>query len=320
MEKTERGVSPATGKKKKKKKKKGWVINLVLVLILLIGAGIMAYPTFSDWWNSFHQTRAIASYINAVENTDTAVLEQMLADARAYNERLAVRGNHFTLSDEERLEYESLLDLTGSGVIGYINIESIGVYLPFYHGTDEAVLQVAIGHLEGTSLPVGGPDTHAVLSGHRGLPSAKLFSDLDQIEKGNIFTVTVLNQLMTYEVDQIHVVLPDNTEDLNIAPGEDYCTLITCTPYGVNTHRLLIRGHRIPNLHGDAIVAMDAILFPKYITVPAVGIPMLFMFLAAMLIRYRRRTSFAGKSEGAGPATAVLTGRNKKMTRKKERK
>ena len=275
--------------KPKKKKKKVRKSTVLLVFIVLLGAAIMAYPTFSDWWNSFHQTRAIASYVEAVENADEEQLNAMIQAAREYNQRLLTKSDRYKLSEEERIEYESLLNLSDNGVIGYIQIPAIRVNLPFYHGTDEAVLQVAIGHLEGTSLPVGGESTHAVLSGHRGLPSARLFTSLDKMQKGDVFTITVLNQTLTYEVDQIHVVLPQEMEDLDIFPGQDYCTLLTCTPYGINTHRLLVRGHWIPNLAASPDVLEDAVRIPVYIVLPAVGIPLMFLFLMGMLLYYRRR-------------------------------
>ena len=273
----------------KKKKRRSAIVNVFLVLILLLGLGIMAYPTFSDWWNSFHQSRAIASYANTVETIDTEKIDRMLEAAHAYNARIPERSNPFVLTDEELAEYESLLDIAGSGVMGYIQINSIGVNLPVYHGTDEAVLQIAIGHIDWTSLPVGGESTHAVVSGHRGLPSAKLFTDLDKLTEGDTFTVTVMKQSLTYEVDQIRIVLPQETQDLMIEPGEDYVTLVTCTPYGINSHRMLVRGHRIfpEEVRPTIVVLPDAIRIPNYIAIPAVGIPLLFLFLLGMIVYYR---------------------------------
>jgi sortase A len=284
-----------------KKKKNGWVSTVILLVILLAGVGVMLYPTISDWWNSVHQSRAIAVYNTFVEQTDNETIEAMLQSAREYNQRLPMKSDRFRMSDEEIEEYESLLDLSGTGVMGYIQIPRIGVNLPVYHGTDEEVLQIAIGHIEGSSLPVGGETTHAVLSGHRGLPSAKLFTDLDKMEEGDIFTLTVLNQILTYQVDQISVVLPSDVSELSIVPGMDYCTLVTCTPYGINTHRLLVRGHRIENIESDeALILPEAILIPAYIVVSAVGIPLLFLFLAGMLLCYRRRRPrhAEGRSKG----------------------
>ncbi len=279
------------GKKdgKKKKKKRGPSIStIILVVIMLAGVGILSYPTVSDWWNSMHATRAIAGYNEAVENLSGDEREAMLEEARAYNESLA-NGVRFTLSDEEYARYEQTLDVSGTGIMGYIQIPAINVNLPIYHSVEESVLQIAVGHIPGSSLPIGGERTHAVLSGHRGLPSAKLFSDLDQIVEGDIFTVTVLDQTVTYLVDQIRIVLPEEVDDMAIEEGKDYCTLVTCTPYGINTHRMLVRGHRIENLAGEVVVSAEAVRIPNYIVIPAVGIPLLFLLLMLMLIYHRRR-------------------------------
>ena len=279
------------------KKKRGRWITVLLIVILLAGFGIMFYPTFSNWWNQFHQSRAIANYVAAVEEMDEEVLAQMIADAEAYNERLLSMPNRYLPTDEEVAEYESLLDLTGSGVMGYVQINKIGVNLPIYHGLDESVLQIAIGHIPGTSLPVGGTSTHAVISGHRGLPSARLFTDLDKLEEGDTFTITVLDRVVTYEVDQIRIVEPSDLSNLNIMAGKDYVTLVTCTPYGINTHRLLVRGHRIANIEGETVVLADAVQIPRYIAVPAVGVPLLLAFLIVLVIRFRRRSALPNEEE-----------------------
>ena len=220
--------------------------TIVLVILLLIGLSLLLYPTVSDYWNSFHQTRAIATYAENVAALDNASYDAIWDAARQYNRNLCSRSNSFLLSEEQKAEYESLLDISGQGVMGYIEIPEIDVSLPIYHGTEDPVLQVAVGHLEWTSLPVGGESTHCVLSGHRGLPSAKLFTNLDKLREGDTFLLRVLDEILTYEVDQILIVEPQDTAALEIAEGEDYCTLVTCTPYGINTHRLLVRGSRIP--------------------------------------------------------------------------
>lgn len=261
--------------------------TLIIMGVLLVGVGIISYPTFSDWWNQYHQTRAISAYVAAVEEIDQETIDAMLKQARRYNWRLRKNGNRFNMTDKQRKRYRSILDITGTGVMGYIQIGSINVNLPIYHGVEESVLQVAIGHIEGSSLPVGGKYTHAAVSGHRGLPSARLFTDLDKLSEGDTFTVTVLTQTITYEVDQIRVVEPDDMSDLNLVKGKDYMTLITCTPYGINTHRLLVRGHRIDNIEGTLVVPAEAMQIPNYIAVPAVGIPMLFAYLVGSLIYYR---------------------------------
>ncbi len=276
-----------------KKKKSGALVNAILFLIMLIGAGIIAYPTFSDWWNSFHQTRAIAGYVEQVASMDQEVFDKMWEDAVGYNLQLPYNANRLLLSDEEKQVYNSILDVTGTGIMGYIDIPKIDISLPIYHGTDEAVLQIAIGHIEGTSFPVGGPGTHSVLSGHRGLPSAKLFSDIDQLVEGDRFLIQVLDRTLTYEVDQIRIVLPAELQDLEIVEGEDYCTLVTCTPYGVNTHRLLVRGHRVETEQEEAHVVADAMKFEPVLVAPLVAAPILLLLLLLLLLstsgRKRRR-------------------------------
>ena len=224
------------------------VITLLLVAVMLVGAGLISYPTFADWVNSRNQSRVVTSYIDAVNKIDPAEYERILESAEAYNRNLAENGVKFVWTDEERAEYGKQLSLEGSDVMGYITIDKIGVRLPIHHGTEESVLQTAIGHLEWSSLPVGGESSHCIVSGHRGLPSARLFTDIDKMQEGDIFTLSVLDRTFTYQVDQISTVLPYELENLQIEPGKDYCTLVTCTPYGINTHRLLVRGVRIPNL------------------------------------------------------------------------
>ena len=273
----------AKGKKGKKKKKKFSITNIILVAILLVGLGIIAYPTFSDWWNSFHQSRAIAGYVQKVAEMDEKDIDKMWSEAEEYNRKLLSKPNRFDMSKEEEKEYSKILDVTGTGIMGYIDIPKINVSLPIYHGTNEAVLQIAIGHIEGTSLPIGGIGTHSVLSGHRGLPSAKLFSDIDQMEAGDRFIIQVLDRTMTYEVDQIRIVLPDELQDLAIDERQDLMTLVTCTPYGVNTHRLLVRGHRVPNDDDGVRVVADAMQFEPVIIAPLVAAPMLLILLILML-------------------------------------
>ncbi len=273
---------------KKKKKKRVSFSTILLVVIMLAGLGVFLYPSISDWWNSMHATQAIAGYVDAVKDLSKKEKANMLKAAKKYNDSRP-NGVNFNLSEAELAEYNSLLDITGTGIMGYIQIPSIGVNLPIYHTVDEGILQIAVGHIPGSSFPVGGKRTHAVLSGHRGLPSAKLFSDLDQLKEGDIFTVTVLDRVVTYQADQIRIVLPEETDELAIVDGKDYCTLSTCTPYGINTHRILLRGHRIKNINGDIAITSEATRIPNYIVIPAVGIPILFLMLVIMLIYYRRR-------------------------------
>lgn len=259
-------------------------VTLILFGVLFLGIGLIAYPTFADYWNSFHQTRAVASYAEKVADMNAEDYEKILDSAREYNQRLARRGIQWVLSDEQREEYIKQLDISGTGVMGYIKIPKIDVMLPVYHGTDEAVLQISIGHLEQSSLPVGGETSHCMMSGHRGLPSARLFTDLDKLKEGDTFTMTILNETLTYEVDHIWIVEPSDLSHLVLEDGKDYCTLITCTPYGINSHRLLVRAHRIENINGDAMVVADAIqIRPVYIA-PFLAIPILILLLIYVLI------------------------------------
>ncbi len=233
--------------------------TIILVFILLVGLSFLLYPTVSDYWNSFHQSEAIAGYVDKVNNLTQQENDWMLADAKAYNDSLAKNSlPDLNLTAEERTSYNQILDVSDTGIMAYVDIPKIKTTMPIYHGTDAEILQVAIGHIPGTSLPIGGKGTHAVISGHRGLPSAKLFTDLDQLVEGDIFYIQVLDQTLTYEVDQILTVTPDDVSPLTIDPDQDYVTLVTCTPYGVNSHRLLVRGHRIANEAKEARVTAEA--------------------------------------------------------------
>ena len=269
------------------------LITVILVLILLTGLSLLLYPTVSDYWNSLHQSRAIATYSEAVAEIDDNNYEMLWEEAKEYNERLKEKKNRLYLNDEERKEYESLIDVSGNGIIGYIEIPKISVALPIYHGTDEGVLQIAIGHIEGSSLPVGGAGTHCVLSGHRGLPSAKLFTNLDELVIGDEFVIRVLDETLTYEVDQIRIVEPGDLSDLEIEEGKDLCTLVTCTPYGINTHRLLVRGHRVENKkEAKSIrVTADAIQIDPQLVAPVAAVPMLLILLIWLLVHSRNRKS-----------------------------
>ena len=265
--------------------------TIVLLFILLIGLSLFLYPTVSDYWNSFHQTKAITTYTESVAALDNASYDAIWDAARQYNRNLLNRSNSFRLSEEQKAEYESLLDISGQGVMGYIEIPKIDVSLPIYHGTEDPVLQVAVGHLEWTSLPVGGESTHCVLSGHRGLPSAKLFTNLDKLREGDTFLLRVLDEILTYEVDQILIVEPQDTAALEIVEGQDYCTLVTCTPYGINTHRLLVRGHRTDNIEEVKTVRVtaDAVQLEPMLVAPVVAIPMLLILLILLLLPRRRK-------------------------------
>lgn len=270
---------------------KNFISKLFLYLILIIGLSLLLYPTFADWWNSFHSSRAIANYSEQVANLDEDKYDALWNAAWEYNQSLLNRSNSFVLTNEQETEYNQLLNISGNGIMGYIEIPSLKVVLPIYHGTDEGVLQVAIGHLQWSSLPIGGKSSHCVISGHRGLPSARLFTDLDQMVEGDLFLLRVLDEVLTYEVDQIRIVEPYQIQELLISEGEDLCTLVTCTPYGINSHRLLVRGHRIENLEAERTVRItaDAIQIEPMLVAPVIAAPMLLVLLIMLIIPKKRR-------------------------------
>ena len=271
-------------------KKKSNRSTLILIAVFLVGLSLLLYPSISNYWNSFHATRAIASYSESVQALDEGQYDQMLADARAYNQALLALPNRYHMTEAQRAEYEAVLDISGTGIMGYIEIPSLRVSLPVYHGVEDSVLQIAVGHIEGSSLPVGGPSTHCVVSGHRGLPSAKLFTDLDELVEGDIFLFRVLDEVITYEVDTILIVEPEDVSALEIVEGEDRCTLVTCTPYGINSHRLLVQGHRIENLPDQFIhVTAEAVPIDPILVAPLVAVPVLLILFAAVMIKYRKK-------------------------------
>lgn len=269
---------------------KGKKSTIVLIFIFAIGLSLLLYPSVSNYWNSFRESRALAGYVGAVAQLDDKEYEAILSDARGYNEALMDRPNRFNEVDErEHEQYMKLLSVNDDGIMGYVVIKKINVSLPIYHTTSDAVLQHGIGHLEGSSLPVGGYGTHAVISGHRGLPSARLFTDLDQLEVGDTFILNILEETLTYEVDQIRIVLPEDTEELAIDPAKDYCTLFTCTPYGINSHRMLIRGHRVEN-EADALrIQSDALKMDTVLVAAFLAIPLLLIALFIMLFQPKKK-------------------------------
>lgn len=261
----------------------------LLIIIFIIGLSLLLYPSVSNYWNSFTQTRAVATYQKEVANLDNKTYKKILKEAKHYNKTLRTNGNRFTPTEEEHKRYMEMLNVSGYEMMGYIEIKSIRCNIPIYHGTEDSILQVGAGHIEGSSLPVGGKSTHCVLSGHRGLPSAKLFSDLDKLVEGDTFVIHVLDEMLTYEVDQILTVKPEEVESLEITPGQDYCTLVTCTPYGVNSHRLLVRGHRIENEFDDSRVTADALQIEPELVAPFVAIPMIIILFIGVLIKTRKK-------------------------------
>lgn len=256
--------------------KKGKVSKstIFLMIMLLVGFSVMLYPTFSNWWNSHTQSKAIANYEQALSDVSETDYSEILEKAYEYNEKLSKIYSPF--ENYNQVEgYDDILDITGTGIIGYISIPTIKVELAIYHGTSEGILNIAAGHLQGSSLPVGGKNTHAVISAHRGLPSAKLFSDLDKLYVGDTFTITVLGEVLTYEVEEILIIEPNEVDKLSIIPNGDYVTLMTCTPYGINTHRLLIRSHRIDTIYkNDVKVVADAVQVDPMLVVPVISLPL----------------------------------------------
>lgn len=272
------------------KKKTGIISTVVLILILLVGLSVMLYPTVSDWWNSRVQSRAIANYDQIIQNIDPHRYDQIWADANDYNQKLANFYSPFSNPDEIG-DYDNILDISGTGIMGYITIPVIKVELPIYHGTSAEVLNIAAGHLEGSSFPIGGKNTHAVISAHRGLPSARLFTDLDQLVEGDTFTITILDQIFTYEVEEILTVLPSEMDKLAIIPDGDYVTLMTCTPYGINTHRLLIRSHRVDTVYAKTVkISADAVQVDPMLVIPVIGLILLIFLIIFWSVSGKRKT------------------------------
>ena len=263
-------------------------VGILLTLGFLVGICILLYPAFSDYWNSKTQSRAISDYEAVLDNLSADAYAALFDQAHAYNR--ALYETEFPLADFDQVEgYDESLSVTDNDMIGYLKIDRIGLELPIYHGTSDEVLNVGVGHLEGSSLPVGGTNTHSVMSAHRGLPSSKLFTDLDRLELGDSFQIVVLDQVLTYQVDQIKVIKPEIIEDLQIIEGGDYCTLFTCTPYGINTHRLLVRGIRIETIQEKPAlyVANEGYRIEPLLVTPAVAAPMLLVLLIHLLVKYR---------------------------------
>ena len=277
-------------------------MTLLIVVVFVAGLSFLLYPTVSNLWNQAHQSRAIATYTEQVEKLDDSSNKEMLKAARKYNKELLKKADHWKLSKKDKKKYESLLDVSGTGIMGYIEIPQIDCSLPVYHGTDEGALQIAIGHLEGSSLPVGGANTHAVISAHRGLPSASLFTDLDQMKVGDHFLLHVLDETLCYEVDKISVVKPEDTSALAVEDGQDLVTLLTCTPYGVNTERLLVRGHRVPYVEEEVkeekTVLSGSSLHTNYLLWVFVGLSVTALFVFVLYLKetkLKRRANKGGK-------------------------
>ena len=302
MKRRDKGEELTEKRVTEKKKEKSWLrrnlSTIIVSLMMIVGIGLLVYPSLADYWNSFHQTRAIMSYTEDVAKMDRSELDAIIASAKEYNHKIALNGIEWKLKDNDLEKYNRELNFSGYGNMGYITIDKIKVNLPIYHGTSESVLQTSVGHIEGSSLPVGAlsydyeemmvtdeeDGSHCVLSAHRGLPSARLFTDLDKLVEGDIFTLNILGETFTYQVDQIRIVEPTDLSELAVEKGQDYCTLVTCTPYGINTHRLLVRGHRVANPQGDVTVVADAMLIESIYVAPFIGIPIILMLVIIVFI------------------------------------
>ncbi len=296
------------------------IFDIIRILVLLVALSVLLYPTVSNYLYEKNSSRVVSRYDEEVVKLSREEKEEMLAAARQYNgkmlENIELLDPFSPVKDEMDAYYASLLNVDGDGMMGYVRIPRINVELPIYHGTSENVLQSGVGHFEGTSLPVGGESTHTVLTGHRGLPSKMLFTDLDELEKGDIFYIKVLGENLAYEVDQILTVLPEETEELSIIPGEDYATLVTCTPYAINTHRLLIRGHRIPYEEAVAREA-DAVSHGLKIPFEVRVLLIAFLVLAVLFIVWmvvRNRNTRGQKDQDTG------RNRRKKVQRKRRKR
>ena len=275
-------------------RKKNNFSTVILIVILVAGLSLLLYPTVSNWWNSTVSSYAVTKYQQQLATIDQERYNKLWQEAIDYNQSLVERSNRFKLTAEQQLKYDSLLNIGGDGMMGYIEIPSQKISLPVYHGTDEVILQTAIGHLDWTSLPTGGVNTHCVLSGHRGLPSARLFTDLDKVQLGEVIVLHILDEVLTYEVDQILIVFPEEAEELMIQDGKDLLTLVTCTPYGVNTHRLLVRGHRTENLKETVKIRVtaDAVIIEKLIIAPFLLVPMMLIFLVIIAIPKKKKRRY----------------------------
>ena len=261
-------------------------IGILLVLMLFVGVCGLLYPSVSQYWNSKTQTRAVENYQDILNSLKPEDYSALFEAAETYNAALAELPE--PLVDYRKLEgYDQILNINGNGVMGYITIQKLGVELPLYHGISKEVLNVACGHLQGSAFPIGGENTHCVLSAHRGLPHAKLFTDLDKMELGDTFQITVLDRTLTYQVDQIKVVRPDEIDDVQIIAGKDLCTLLTCTPYGINSHRLLVRGTRIENAAPILYVTSNAYRIDSLVATPVVAAPILLILLIYLMVKYR---------------------------------
>ena len=267
-----------------KRKRKLKTSTIILIVVCFIGLSLLLYPTVADFYNTHFAIKSVTEYTTSIEEIEEDEFQDLWTAAVEYNQRRSEQGT-FTLPENMQLEYYSLLNVSGNGMMGFVEIPKLNLQLPIYHGTSDSVLESAIGHLEWSSLPVGGPGTHCCISGHRGLATAKLFTNLDQLREGDQFMLNIFDEMLTYEVDQIRTVLPTEMSDLAIVPEQDYCTMITCTPYGINTHRLLVRGHRIETAEAEIRVVSEAVLIDNLMVAMFLAIPILFLLVMAVMLK-----------------------------------
>lgn len=264
--------------------------TILLVIIFTAGLSLLLYPTVSDWVNSMYASRAVVNYEDSVNSMSPEEYAQAVEQAKEYNALLSKEIYRFDPSENMHKLYESTLNITEDGMIGILKIPTLRVNLPIYHGTGDSVLDTALGHIEGSSLPVGGEGTHAVISGHRGLPSAKLLTDLDDLQEGDYFMIQSLDNLLTYQVDKISIVLPTDYSELEIENDKDLVTLMTCTPYGINSHRLLVRGHRVDNLPDDFInTRNEAMLIDSKLVALFIAVPVLLGLFIWVMVKGRKK-------------------------------
>lgn len=273
----------------KKYIQKNWS-TILLVVAFTVGLSLLLYPTVANWWNSIHAAQAVATYDESLAKLSQEKIDEFFEQANEYNSELLEQSNRFFPTPEFHDKYMNTLDVTNDGMMGSVYIPSIRLTLPIFHGTDEEVLQTKIGHIEGSSLPVGGPSTHTVISGHRGLPSAKLFTDIDKLAEGDYFVLRIMGRTLTYKVDQIRTVLPEETDELEIVAGKDYATLVTCTPYGINSHRLLIRGERTDDIIDDLMNNSEAKVLDRNMVALFIGIPA-FIIVISFIVFRKKKTS-----------------------------
>lgn len=289
---------------------KNKIIIYVVVILFIVGLLFILYPTFNNLWNNYNQSKAISNHITQIENMTENEIKLAISEAIEYNRTIATRGISSALNEEEQKIYNDLLNVSNNSIMGYIEIPKIHVKLPIYHGTSDQVLQVAIGHVAGSSLPIGGDSTHSILMGHRGLPSAKLFTSLDKMALGDYFYIYALNDTLVYQVDDIKIIKPEELADIKIEAGQDYVTLVTCTPYGINSHRLLVRGHRVLNGTTDV---------KTYNNDQKIKICIIFFLIVILLIVVIVAIGYKGKKNSSKNLNKH-TSHNKKMVRKATRK